>query len=269
MWSKFGIALCLFYISFTGFSQQPDFDYAPDDFAKFLYSSELYEFASEEYERLHFMYPDSLQYFRRLLSSYKLSNNSAAISHRLEFKSIKDPKLLGDYVDILLATKNTKKGKSLFLDNINLFEPLERDEFEFKLAVAEYDWRQVIVLNEKAALNNKYDNIVQKIESSKFKSPVLASILSGLIPGAGRFYAKDPKDALVSILFIATSGYQAYRRFNQKGIKSVGGWIFAGVSFGFYIGNIYGSNKSARFYNQRVNDQIYNYAIPIISDYSN
>ncbi len=269
MWIKFGITICLFIISFTGFSQQPDSEYKVDAFANFLYSSELYEFASEEYERLHFNYPDSLQYFRRLLSSYKLANNTSAISQRLQFTSIKDPELLGDYFDILLATKNTQKGKSLYLENKNLFEPLIRDEFEFKIAVAEYDWDELKALNAKGTLNNKYSNIVQKVESSKFKSPVLASVLSGLVPGAGRFYAKDPKDALISILFIATSGFQAYRRFKQNGIKSVGGWIFAGVSFGFYIGNIYGSNRSARFYNQRLNDQIYNYATPIITDYSN
>lgn len=269
MWSNIHITFCLTCISFIALGQQPDTYHKPDSFANFLYSSELYEFASEEYERLHFNYPDSLQYFRRLLSSYKFTKNQNTLSQRLQFKAIKDPELLGDYFDILLSTKNTQKGKQLYLANEDLFQPDERDEFEFKIAVAEYDWKKVKSIHAKGRLHPNYSKIVQKVESSKFKSPVLASILSSVIPGAGRVYAKDPKDALISILFIATSGYQAYRRFNQKGIKSVGGWIFAGISLGFHIGNIHGSNKSAKFYNQQLNDQIYNYATPILTDYSN
>lgn len=269
MWIKLGIVICLSYTGIIGISQEIRSDYKPDAFANFLYSSELYDFASEEYERLFFTYPDSLHYFRRLLSSYKFAKNKDVLNNRLEYNSIQNPELLKDYYDILITTNNTDKVKLWYQKNKNYFTVLDRDEIEFKIAIGEYDWRRATNLHARNTLNEKYDPIVNKIKSNKFKSPGLASIMSALIPGAGRFYAKDPKDAIISILFIATTGYQAYRRFNQKGSSSVGGWIFAGISFGFYVGNIYGSNKSARYYNQKLNDQILNYSLPIISETTN
>lgn len=269
MWTKFGMILCIVSIGFIGLSQETNQSYQPDAFANFLYSSDLHEFASEEYERLFFKYPDSLQYFKRLLSSYKLANRGDILRNRLQFNSIEDPELLEQYYDILIATKNTDKVKQWYQLSRHHFDEIKKDDIEFKIAIGEYDWKQAITIHDKNTLDKKYDVLTEKIKSTKFKKPVLASIMSGIIPGAGRFYAKDAKDALISILFIASTGYQAYRRFNQKGIGSVGGWIFAGISFGFYVGNIHGSNKAARYYNQKLNDQIFNYSLPIISDHTN
>jgi len=255
-------------MSFHALSQELTQKHEPDSFANFLFSSELYDFASEEYERLFYDYPDSLQYFRKLLSSYKFAKKLNVLSNRLQFNSIDNPDLLKDYYDILITSRHTDKAKQCYQSNKDYFDHKERDEIEFKIAVGEYDWKQAILIYDKNTLDKKYDTVANTIQSKKFKSPALASIMSGIIPGAGRFYAKDPKDALISILFIATTGYQAYRRFDQNGIDSIGAWIFSGISFGFYLGNIYGSHKSARFYNQKLNDQIFNNTLPIISDYT-
>lgn len=83
----------------------------------------------------------------------------------------------------------------------------------------------------------------------RWKSPVLAGVMSGIIPASGRFYAHDWKDGLFSLLFISTSAWQSYRGFRKNGVESVRGWIFGGFTAGFYLGNIYGSAKAARRYN--------------------
>ena len=90
----------------------------------------------------------------------------------------------------------------------------------------------------------------------KYKSRFLAGSLSAIIPGMGKVYSGRWKDGIISLLFVAGTGYQAYRAFNDKGIESVYGWIMGSLSLGFYIGNIYGSAKAARLYNTK-QDQFY------------
>ncbi len=81
------------------------------------------------------------------------------------------------------------------------------------------------------------------------KSPIKALLLSTLIPGAGKIYTGYRHDGFVAFASIATSAFQAYRGFHKAGIKSIYGWIYGGVGVGFYVGNIYGSWKSAKKYN--------------------
>ncbi len=70
-------------------------------------------------------------------------------------------------------------------------------------------------------------------------------------------------DVVLGFLFIAGTGWQSYSRFKKSGISSAGGWIYGGLSFGFYLGNIYGSVVSARKYNQlhkkRIDEKTHRY----------
>jgi len=99
-------------------------------------------------------------------------------------------------------------------------------------------------------LASPYRELFSEAAAVRLKSPALAGILSGLVPSSGRFYARDWKDGLFSLVFMSTSAWQSYRGFQQKGADSVRGWAFGGIAMGFYLGNIYGSAKAATRYNQ-------------------
>ena len=43
-------------------------------FARFLYDQKLYDFAAEEYERLHYLFPNEAGYLTQLLKSYRKLN---------------------------------------------------------------------------------------------------------------------------------------------------------------------------------------------------
>jgi TM2 domain-containing membrane protein YozV len=88
------------------------------------------------------------------------------------------------------------------------------------------------------------------------KSPFVAGTLSTILPGAGKVYAGRWKDGLVSLLFVGANAYSAYRGFSSGGIQSPYGWLFGGLSAGFYIGGIYGSQKAARIYNHTLEAKI-------------
>ena len=78
-----------------------------------------------------------------------------------------------------------------------------------------------------------------------------------VIPGLGKVYAGDWKDGVVSALIVGSMGYESYVGFHARGTRSVFGWIFAGLTVGFYGGNIYGSYKSAQRYNLRMDNEIH------------
>jgi hypothetical protein len=60
--------------------------------------------------------------------------------------------------------------------------------------------------------------------------------------------------------------WQAYRGFSKSGKNSVYGWVFASLATGFYIGNIFGSHKSAKKYNKKIDDNLYNEAWHLVVD---
>ena len=75
------------------------------------------------------------------------------------------------------------------------------------------------------------------------RSPVLAGVLSALLPGAGHVYAGAYKDGLLSFLVNGALIAGAYEAFDKE--VYVAGGLVSLVGLGFYSGNIYGGVNSA------------------------
>ncbi len=92
------------------------------------------------------------------------------------------------------------------------------------------------------------DSIIALIDMAgniPMKSPLLAGVLSTIVPGLGKVYTGHSTDGLLSLLSIATFAYASYDGFVTSGSSSVRGWIFGTLAGGLYLGNIYGSALSA------------------------
>ena len=99
--------------------------------------------------------------------------------------------------------------------------------------------------------------MVQEARAFRRKKPWLAATYSAIIPGSGKIYSKNAKEGVTSLFFVTALGYQSFRAFKKRGSKAVSGWIYGGLSLGFYLGNIYGSQQSAKNYNTRKLNTIY------------
>jgi TM2 domain-containing membrane protein YozV len=79
--------------------------------------------------------------------------------------------------------------------------------------------------------------------------------MSALIPGSGKIYLGEIGDGITA--FIATSllAFLSYDNFSHN--HNFRGWLFAGLGFFFYAGNVYGSVAAAQIYNAKV-DYEYN-----------
>ncbi len=86
-----------------------------------------------------------------------------------------------------------------------------------------------------------------------YKSPWLASCLSAIIPGAGKFYTERWGDGITALVTTGLLTFLSIDNFNHD--HNFRGWLFAGLGFFFYAGNVYGSAISADVYNRELDEK--------------
>ncbi len=95
------------------------------------------------------------------------------------------------------------------------------------------------------------DNLLSEEESLKklkYRKPILAGLLSAILPGLGRVYADRPGDACFGFIFTVSTGFGAYHYFRENNLYFA---IPMGVAtLLFYLGDVYGSVASTKIYNE-------------------
>lgn len=236
-------------------------------FARYLSHTHQYDFAAEEYERLHFQWPDDTTISLELVTTYRLNRDCSQFLNSYQVLSsnnriFSQRSFSREYLRFCLSCKIEHP---LYFD---ITSTLDQDEKAFYTlgyywAHQQYDSafsfnsRKADILSEN---NPQLFSLTQSFQMQRFKSPVLAMALSTVLPGSGKAYSKRWGDATISFILVSTSAFVSYRAFKRKGIKSVNGWIFGGVAFSFYSSNIYGSYKSAKRYNEDLRIQYQNNA---------
>lgn len=93
--------------------------------------------------------------------------------------------------------------------------------------------------------------LVKRQLNPKYKSETMAGVLSTLIPGLGKIYTQNYGDGITSLIVTGLLTYLSVNNFDHN--HQFRGWLFAGLSSYFYLGNIYGSVASAQIYNANYN----------------
>ena len=236
-------------------------------YAEYLFSSRQHTLAAEEFERLVYFDRNNVSFKYYLVKSYRLSGDLNSGINRIYSFYGNSP----DTMPQALATEYLKL--ELLSDSLSVVRSFTQQKNRLSLrntAIVQScnlllsgDYYQANILAEDAAVKNpdfpsdlKY--LSEKAVKIKFKSPFIAAGFSAIIPGTGKFYTKNWSDGVVSMLFVVANAWQAYRGFNDHGIKSGYGWTFASLSASFYIGNIFGAVKAARRYNKNKQNEIDN-----------
>lgn len=235
-------------------------------FANFLFNTRQYDFASQEYLKLVYLQPENAFLKKRTLESFRLNNDlNAGLHFSKFFFNPDDPASIEFYPEIvklrMLSGKPILADYSLIDSTMYSLHYNESLLLDYMLSGM---WKEVHQNAHKISLSSLY-RFTQSTPEEKQISPFLATALSTIIPGTGKMYARRWKDGISSLLFVGLTGFQSYRGFNKSGINSTYGWVMGGLSFGFYLGNIYGSYKAAANYNKTLNetyvDQVVNYYI--------
>lgn len=234
-------------------------------FANYLFKTKQYDYAAREYERLVFMDSENHLLKLSLITAYEKGSHYAYGITRAEElyhdKSSMPKPFALEYTKLLLFNKSYNKARDF--SSINTGLPSD-EEVLLNITIELYsnNWAEASNLyngagNKSSPLFKQYKSIIDETMNLKYKSPALATLMSAMIPGSGKFYTRDWKDGFIGFIFVAGSAWAAYRGFDKEGTNSVYGWIFGTISFGFYSGNLYGSYKSAKIYNQNLRKKIH------------
>jgi TM2 domain-containing membrane protein YozV len=229
------------------------------NFAGYLFNTGQYELSEQEFERISFFCEFDSSSSLMLLKTYRKLKKFDKEELFYNTQGLGNLYLLSsdyrdEYIRLLMAEqKYTEVQKT-----INGGLPV-RQEFEHRLGTELLlkNWEKAFQLSrqEIPKVNFKIAGLKKVAEKSyyaKRKSPWLASLLSVVIPGAGKMYCGYWGDGVMSFLFTASSTFFAVRGFNKYGSKSVYPWIIGGLAVSYYGANIYGGATSAIRYNENI-----------------
>lgn len=100
--------------------------------------------------------------------------------------------------------------------------------------------------------------IGKEIKTHKKKSPFLAGLMSGIIPGSGKIYAGKTGEGIASMIATTGFGFVARENYRKLGIDNLKTLFFGGIFIASYVSNIYGSVISVKVTEQNYTDAIHN-----------
>lgn len=155
-----------------------------------------------------------ISYLKSLFQLEKFNNLSELDSRNLSLSELK----LLNLASLLDSKTIIKKEEFIFA-----FDQSERNEITVL-----YEWKK----------------------NPPYKSPLVAGILSTIIPGSGKIYTGQLSEGLTALMLNGLLGFLSYNNF--KNDHNLRGWLFAGAGLFFYTGNIHGSAISANRYNVKI-----------------
>ena len=257
------IVILFFIFSITGFSQQKqskqiDF-YSPHNikkFADYLFCQHDYLRAVFEYQKYLNSVPSDTVKFKVGIAYSRMGYYSKAENQFLTLRNSNSFKALAraEYYKSLFQQNNFEELQS------NLKYKIQTNEasnslnklyylsylFMHQKLPGESDFAKPFYGKEKIQVKNFYE----WKKNPPYKSPVVSAILSAIIPGLGKVYVKEYSDGIMAFLATSVLGYIAYADFNAG--HKFRGWLFTGLTAGFYAGNIYGSAAAAQIYNAKI-----------------
>ena len=277
---KFLFITCLTFTLFLPFAaaEEPIEYYTPENirkFADFLYEQGDYLRAVGEYQRYLFYEPQereeinyriavcyrfggksaqAIQNFETLLRTYPEGQYTSQIyyqigaTHFLMDRYDQSVRFLSDALPRITDRQQHAEASQL----IGLSYLMQKRWSEAGEVFRGLQGSEIMRIREKAAVYNIY---AENGEQLPRRSPLLAGMLSTIVPGAGRLYTGRLADALNTLFTVGLTGWQAYAGFRRDGLSSVKGWSLGTLCGVFYVGNIYGSVISARVYNRDITDE--------------
>lgn len=238
-------------------------------FADFLFENRDYYRAITEYERVIFMFPDdplSQKAQLQIAMAYFMGEKwEVAIEHFQELATNYPNKELGKQSYFMVAeTYYKKKDYQRAIESYKDFivkyldDPM-CDEAHIRLGwsflrinnaiQAEREFRSLSSSSSKKAETEKIAREVKNINDIHYKNPLLAALLSAILPGSGQLYAERPSDAITSFLLNGLFIGGMVESFENG--NTIVGIILSGIEVGWYTGNIYNATNDAYKYNQR------------------
>lgn len=229
-------------------------------FANYLFNTGQFELARHEYERIGFFCPFDSTSQLNLLKSYRKLNLYNKENSFFQPKTINEISLLSPDYKLEYIRLQMVQGKYDLVQEVitNGLIFKEKDEHLLGTMLLKGNWLEAYKTSIEFKEHQSYKinalaSVAAKSYTTNRKSPLLATLMSVVVPGSGKAYCGYWGDGLISFLFSASSGFFTYRAFNKYGTDKIYPWIVGGLAVSYYSSNIYGGNRAAVRYNDNLN----------------
>ncbi len=243
-------------------------------YGQYLFDSKQYKLASEELERVLFYNRDNDSVKFQLIRSYLLGNEFSMVTKRMDslFPDMQAmPRNYALQYSKALVSLNSIYQAQKFINRSNTLTGNDKLYLDLNLELLDYKWETAQktfadMKQKDPPMAARYEDVFNRINTTRYKSPGLALALSAVVPGLGKAYTHNWKDGLFSFIFVGGSAFQAIRGYNRYG-KNSGFFIaYTSVATTFYLGNLYGSFKSANKYNGTLRKKIHTAIRSVFND---
>jgi hypothetical protein len=212
---------------------------------------------------------DELSYFRgwsyysikeldKSATSFLKVSNESKYYLKSYFFAAYDNAHIGNYkeaADILSGTEcSNDKFRALKNFELSGVYLLEGDTAGFRETMVKTD-RSFFEITESA---DKLNNVACGLESHKRKSPLVAGVISGIIPGSGKLYSGKKAEAISSFLATTGLGFVAYENIHRRGFVSFPSIFFTTAFALTYASNIHGAVVTAHIVETEYRENVKN-----------
>lgn len=265
----------LFLVSVIGVhssTAQDLFDYENSKlFADYLYQSKQFESAVSEYHRVVYLNPSDIEAWENLVKSVqhlRLYDESIQLIDSANYRLGYSSGRLGRLKAYGILKTNQMAQLTGIIDTYSLSSAdLEVIQYSKKALNGEWEYFLDPKFKPGTPYAQQYVGMAREIANQRLKSKALAGVLSTFVPGTGKIYAGRWKDGLFSLLLVGVTGWQTYRLVNKNGVANFGSIVFGGFAMGLYTGNIYGSVKATKEFNNRKKIENYQKANHLLDSY--
>ncbi len=247
---KHGVILLLCLAALTSTAQNLYDTVHTKIFAEYLYNTQQYEFAAEEYSRLaDSTYSISLDYAFKtvecysIIYQYKNAENTFAKYILPQCKN--RPELYFNYVKLLIQSEDYAKAYS-YCDSLQTPYTIKGTNIKTCLAII----NKTTVNSDNPQLTPEVKSFCQnKLDQ---KSMAVAVSMSAIVPGTGRIYCGYVREGIMAFLRSGFDLAHVAYGFHKYGYKDPYPLFFASLSACFYVGNIFGTVKSVKKRNNSI-----------------
>lgn len=152
---------------------------------------------------------------------------------------------------------------------INAVDDQQKSLLDFELGglhMLKGEWAQASEklkkINPETATLNKQLQVLTGIckdqKSRKSKSPLLAGLMSGIVPGSGKIYAGKTGEGIAAMIGTTGFGFITWENWRKLGLNNFKTIFFGTVFAATYISNIYGSVISVKIVEHNYQHAIHN-----------
>ena len=215
-------------------------------FAQYLYNTQQYHFAAEEYERLaKINYSNSLDYSIKAIECYEIAYDyKNALKHFEKYvlpHAESNSQYYFSYVKLLI--KNSQYNTAyVYCDSVKAPYTTKIHNIKYGLAS---------ICNHTPIETEFIIPEIRLLSTSNIKQKRLfpAVTMSAIVPGSGRIYCGYVSEGITTMLRACFEYLHLIYGFRKYGFGDPYPLFFGTVSVCFYIGNIFGTVKSVKKFN--------------------